>query len=63
MRTYTHAIEDLEAGRIPEWTNMEAPSIAVEYWCARRASLYPRMWEPVWFSCAAPDASAPGMVF
>ncbi|KAG5650959.1 hypothetical protein H0H81_010397 [Sphagnurus paluster] len=30
--TYTRCIEDLEAGRIPEWTNEPAPEIAIDYW-------------------------------
>jgi hypothetical protein len=30
--TYTCALADLEAGRLPGWTDLEAPEIAVEYW-------------------------------
>ncbi|KAJ7140091.1 AOX, alternative oxidase mitochondrial precursor [Mycena crocata] len=30
--TYTRCIKDLEAGKIPEWTNMPAPEIAIDYW-------------------------------
>jgi hypothetical protein len=30
--TYTLAIQDLEAGLLPEWDNLEAPEIAVNYW-------------------------------
>ncbi|KAJ7609661.1 AOX, alternative oxidase mitochondrial precursor [Roridomyces roridus] len=30
--TYTRCIKDLEAGRIPEWTNKPAPEIAIDYW-------------------------------
>ncbi|KAG6890785.1 hypothetical protein C0995_003215 [Termitomyces sp. Mi166 len=30
--TYTKCIQDLEAGRIPEWTNEPAPGIAIDYW-------------------------------
>lgn len=30
--TYTHAIADLEAGLLPEWSNKPAPGIAIEYW-------------------------------
>ncbi|KAF8895413.1 alternative oxidase [Infundibulicybe gibba] len=30
--TYTRCIADLEAGRIPEWTNQPAPEIAIDYW-------------------------------
>ncbi|KAJ7485040.1 AOX, alternative oxidase mitochondrial precursor [Mycena galericulata] len=30
--TYTRCIEDLEAGRIPEWTDKPAPEIAIDYW-------------------------------
>lgn len=30
--TYTRCIKDLEAGRIPEWENMPAPEIAIDYW-------------------------------
>jgi hypothetical protein len=32
VKTYTHALEDLDAGKIPEWTNRQAPEIAVSYW-------------------------------
>ena len=32
VRTYTYAIQDIEDGRLPEWTDMEAPEIAVRYW-------------------------------
>ncbi|KAJ3554885.1 hypothetical protein NM688_g2878 [Phlebia brevispora] len=30
--TYTKCIEDMEAGRIPEWTDKAAPAIAKDYW-------------------------------
>ncbi|KAF2206278.1 hypothetical protein CERZMDRAFT_72234 [Cercospora zeae-maydis SCOH1-5] len=30
--TYTREIEDLDAGRLPEWSKMTAPDIAVKYW-------------------------------
>jgi len=30
--TYTRLIEDMENGRLPEWDNMPAPSIAIDYW-------------------------------
>ncbi|KAJ7689055.1 alternative oxidase-domain-containing protein [Mycena rosella] len=30
--TYTRCIEDLEAGKIPEWSNKPAPEIAIDYW-------------------------------
>ena len=30
--TYTRAIADLDAGRLPEWQTLEAPEIAVKYW-------------------------------
>jgi len=30
--TYTRCIADLEAGRIPEWSDLPAPEIAVDYW-------------------------------
>ncbi|KIO29229.1 hypothetical protein M407DRAFT_171617 [Tulasnella calospora MUT 4182] len=32
MYTYTLLIEDIEAGRLPEWENMDAPAIAIDYW-------------------------------
>ncbi|KAL1953685.1 hypothetical protein VTO42DRAFT_2358 [Malbranchea cinnamomea] len=32
VMTYTHAIHDLESGKLPHWTNLEAPDIAVTYW-------------------------------
>jgi hypothetical protein len=30
--TYTRQIKDIEAGLIPEWENMQAPQIAIDYW-------------------------------
>ncbi|KAF8879887.1 alternative oxidase-domain-containing protein [Gymnopilus junonius] len=30
--TYTRCIHDLEAGKIPEWTDFPAPEIAIDYW-------------------------------
>jgi hypothetical protein len=32
VRTYTHAIEELERGHLPEWEHKDAPSIAKDYW-------------------------------
>ena len=32
VKTYTHCIEELDAGKLPKWTNMPAPAIAREYW-------------------------------
>ena len=30
--TYTRAIEDIEAGKLPKWERLEAPDIAIRYW-------------------------------
>lgn len=30
--TYSLAIQEVEAGRLPEWENMPAPRIAIDYW-------------------------------
>lgn len=30
--TYSRAIRDLEAGKLPEWEKLEAPEIAIQYW-------------------------------
>ena len=30
--TYTRMINELEAGKLPKWENMQAPEIAVTYW-------------------------------
>jgi len=30
--TYTKCIKEIEAGRVPEWSNMPAPQIAIDYW-------------------------------
>lgn len=30
--TYTRAIKEIEEGKLPEWTHLEAPAIAVKYW-------------------------------
>ncbi|KAI0086532.1 AOX, alternative oxidase mitochondrial precursor [Irpex rosettiformis] len=32
VRTYTHCIEEVEAGHVPAWENKPAPAIAKEYW-------------------------------
>jgi hypothetical protein len=32
VRTYTRVIEDLDAGRLPAWSALAAPPIAVKYW-------------------------------
>lgn len=32
VRTYTHCIEDMEKGLVPEWQGVPAPSIAIDYW-------------------------------
>ncbi|KAF5369446.1 hypothetical protein D9758_002549 [Tetrapyrgos nigripes] len=30
--TYTRCIEEIEAGRVPEWSDRPAPQIAIDYW-------------------------------
>ncbi|KAL3261608.1 hypothetical protein ABHI18_003581 [Aspergillus niger] len=30
--TYTHAIRQLQAGKLPAWDNLSAPEIAIKYW-------------------------------
>ncbi|KAI9846877.1 MAG: hypothetical protein M1837_003489 [Sclerophora amabilis] len=30
--TYTRAIADIEAGKLPKWQKLEAPAIAIRYW-------------------------------
>ena len=30
--TYTRAIADIDAGKLPKWKTMEAPEIAINYW-------------------------------
>ena len=32
VKTYTHAIADLDSGKLPSWSNKPAPEIAVSYW-------------------------------
>ncbi|CAL8469907.1 g9449 [Coccomyxa elongata] len=32
VKTYTHAISDIDNGRLPEWVNREVPEIAKFYW-------------------------------
>ncbi|KAK9853381.1 hypothetical protein WJX84_004641 [Apatococcus fuscideae] len=32
VRTYTHAIKDIDEGRNPEWADKVAPDIAINYW-------------------------------
>ena len=30
--TYTHILEELDAGRLPMWSNLPAPELAIKYW-------------------------------
>jgi len=32
VKTYTHILEEIDAGRLPMWKNLPAPDIAVTYW-------------------------------
>jgi hypothetical protein len=32
VKTYTHAIADVDSGKLPSWSNKPAPEIAVSYW-------------------------------
>lgn len=32
VKTYTQVLEDLDEGRLPEWEQLPAPEIAIEYW-------------------------------
>jgi rubrerythrin len=32
VRTYTHAIEEIDNGQLPLWKTMPAPDIAKQYW-------------------------------
>lgn len=32
VKTYTRAINDIDAGKLPEWTDSPAPEIAINYW-------------------------------
>lgn len=32
VKTYTQVLEDLSEGRLPEWEQLKAPEIALEYW-------------------------------
>ena len=32
VKTYTHILEELDAGRLPMWRNLPAPDIAITYW-------------------------------
>lgn len=32
VMTYSHAIDDLEKGKLPKWADMPAPDIAIKYW-------------------------------
>jgi predicted DNA-binding protein len=32
VRTYTYAIQDIEEGRLSEWSDLEALEIAIRYW-------------------------------
>lgn len=30
--TYTRCLQELESGRLPEWSHLEAPQISKDYW-------------------------------
>jgi hypothetical protein len=32
VKTYTHCIKELDAGKIKEWSNLPASELAIEYW-------------------------------
>ncbi len=32
VMTYTHCIRDIEAGKLPSWSKLDAPEIAIRYW-------------------------------
>lgn len=32
VMTYSHAINDLEKGNLPKWSDLRAPDIAINYW-------------------------------
>jgi hypothetical protein len=32
VKTYAHLLHDLDAGKLPQWTNLPAPDIAKQYW-------------------------------
>jgi hypothetical protein len=32
VRTYTHLLNDIDEGKVPEWTDCPAPAIAINYW-------------------------------
>jgi hypothetical protein len=32
VKTYTHLVEDLDAGNVPEWEGKVVPPIAMHYW-------------------------------
>lgn len=36
--TYTRAIADIDSGKIPEWNELPAPEIAVQYWQMRQGA-------------------------
>jgi len=31
-RTSTHVVHDVESGLVPEWSDLRAPTIAIDYW-------------------------------
>jgi D-Tyr-tRNAtyr deacylase len=38
VKTYTHLIEDIDRGKIPEWSSAEAPELAKKYWKLHKSS-------------------------
>lgn len=32
VRTYTHALEEIDSGKLPDWAHTKPPEIGVSYW-------------------------------
>lgn len=52
VHTYTTAIADLDAGKLPEWESMKAPKIAIDYWKLDKDA----MWRDVLLAIRADEA-------
>lgn len=54
VMTYTHAIKDLQSGKLPEWETMKAPDVAVKYWKMKVCChlMHCRSLSDVWLCCS-----------
>lgn len=40
VKTYTHCLQDFDAGKLKAWKNLPAPEIAIEYWSLPKNAMF-----------------------